>query len=358
MRIGGIRIGSPRVESARDGRVRAGKTSGWSARASSARASSTREALRRIRIGLVALALAMGLFAAPGARAFCLFSCDQAKTKYPIVLAHGLSGFDELFGVVDYWYGIPSELRDHGAKVYVTTVSQFNATELRGEQLIDQIETIVAITGKPKVNLIGHSHGGLDARYVAAVRPDLVASVTTIGSPHKGADLADFLAANVTSNGFGAAVISALGGALGDVLAFLTGHSHPQDAIAALGSLTTAGTAAFNARYPQAVPATSCGEGAPVVNGIRYYSWSGTGVLTNLLDIGDPLLALTSLFYDRANDGLVDRCSAHLGDVIRDDYFMNHVDEINHVFGLVSIFETNPKTVFRNHANRLKNQGL
>jgi len=312
----------------------------------------------RLRRVVSALALSFGIFAAQGAQAWCLWSCSQAKTRYPIVLAHGMSGFDELFGVVDYWYGIPSELRDYGATVYVTTVSQFNSTEVRGEQLIDQIETIVAITGKPKVNLIGHSHGGLDVRYVAAVRPDLVASVTSIGSPHKGADLADWLAANVTNGSFGSAVVSALGGALGDVLSFLTGHSNPQDAIAALGSLTAAGVATFNASHPQGVPTTSCGEGAFVVNGIRYYSWSGTGLLTNALDIGDPLLAITSLFYDMANDGLVDRCSSHLGDVIRDNYFMNHIDEINHVLGLVSIFESNPKTVFRNHANRLKNAGL
>jgi triacylglycerol lipase len=311
-----------------------------------------------IRSLAVALTLSMGLFAAPSARAWCLFSCSQAKTKYPIVLAHGLGGFDDLFGVVDYWYGIPNELRDYGGTVFVTTVSQLNSTEQRGEQLIDQIETIVAITGKPKVNLIGHSHGGLDVRYVAAVRPDLVASVTSVGSPHKGADLADWLAANVVNGGFTDEVLATLAESLFDVLALLTGHSHPQDAIAALGSLTTAGVATFNASHPQGVPASSCGEGAFVVNGIRYYSWSGTGILTNALDIGDPLLAITSLFYDQANDGLVDRCSSHLGDVIRDNYFMNHVDEINHVLGLVSIFESNPKTVFRNHANRLKNAGL
>ena len=307
---------------------------------------------------VMALALAFGLLAAQPARAWCWFSCSQAKTQYPIVLAHGMSGFDELFGLLDYWYGIPGELRDYGATVYVTTVSQFNSTELRGEQLIDQIETIVAISGKPRVNLIGHSHGGLDVRYAAAVRPDLVASVTSIGSPHKGADLADWLAARVVGGSFTEEVLAALAESLGSVLAFLTGHSNPQDAIAALGSLTTAGTAAFNASYPQGVPATSCGEGVYVANGIRYYSWSGTGVLTNALDVSDSLMGLTSLFYDRANDGLVDHCSSHLGDVIRDNYFHNHIDEINHALGLVSIFETNPKTLFRNHASRLKNLGL
>jgi len=305
------------------------------------------------------LVLALGwLLGAHGAQALCLFSCDQAKTKYPIVLAHGMAGFDELFGVVDYWYGIPSDLRERGAKVYVTEVSQFNTTEARGEQLIDQVETIVAISGKPKVNLIGHSHGGLDVRYVAAVRPDLVASASSVGSPHKGADLADWLRDHIEEGSFTEAVAAAFADSLGMVLGLLSGSSNPQDAIAAIGSLTSEGLATFNASFPQGVPATSCGEGAFVVNGVRYYSWSGTGILTNALDISDAGMALTSLFYGEANDGLVGRCSSHLGDVIRDNYFQNHLDEVNQVLGLVSIFESNPKTLFRNHANRLKNLGL
>ena len=292
------------------------------------------------------------------ASAWCWWNCSYAKTKYPIVLAHGMAGFDELFGVYEYWYGIPDALEDKGATVFVTSVSQFNTSQERGEQLIAQIETITAITGKAKVNLIGHSHGGLDVRYVAAVRPDLVASVTSVGSPHKGADLADFLAANVEGGSFGEAVLAAFAESLGLVLGLISGSVNPQDAIAALDQLTTAGGAAFTASYPQGVPTSSCGEGASVVNGIRYYSWSGTGVLTNVFDVSDVGMGLTSLFYSGANDGLVGRCSSHLGDVIRDDYFQNHLDEVNQVLGLVSIFTSNPKTLFKNHANRLKNKGL
>jgi len=82
------------------------------------------------------------------------------------------------------------------------------------------------------------------------------------------------------------------------------------------------------------------------------------GVLTNALDIGDPALGVASLFYDESNDGLVERCSSRFGAVIRDNYFMNHLDEVNQVLGLVSIFETNPRELFRTHANRLKNAGL
>jgi triacylglycerol lipase len=299
--------------------------------------------------------LVLSLWALPGAHAT---ASDYTKTRYPIVLAHGMGGFKQLFGVYDYWYGIVPALREGGATVFVTQVSQLNSTEARGEQLIDQIEMIVAMTGSPKVNLIGHSHGGLDVRYVAAVRPDLVASVTTVGSPHKGAALADYLRQNVQSGSFSEKVLAFFGNLFGTVLGLLTGKVQPQDAIAGLDSLTSAGLALFNGRYPQGLPATACGEGAVSVGGIRYYSWSGTGIFTNLLDVSDASLGLTSLVYPESNDGLVGRCSSHLGDVIRDNYFFNHLDEVNQVFGLVSIFESNPKSVFRAHANRLKNAGL
>lgn len=315
-----------------------------------------RLACRRLVLSLVVASLAVA--AAKPASAFCLFNCSYTRTQYPIVLAHGLGGFDTLFGVLDYWFGIEDALEDGGARVYVTQVSPLNTPQARGEQLIDQIETILAITGKAKVNLIGHSQGGLDARYVAAVRPDLVASVTTVGSPHKGADLADFLAANFVNGGFTQAVLSGLGSALGTVLGLLGGSTNPNDAIGALTALTAASMAQFNAQYPAGVPATACGSGATSANGVRFYSWSGTGVLTNALDLGDPALGVASLFYNESNDGLVERCSSRFGAVIRDNYFMNHLDEVNQLLGLVSIFESNPKTVFRAHANRLKNAGL
>jgi triacylglycerol lipase len=68
------------------------------------------------------------------------------------------------------------------------------------------------------VNLIGHSHGGLDVRYVAAVRPDLVASVTSVGTPHKGADLADFLVANVQGGSFSQTVLAYFANSLGTAI--------------------------------------------------------------------------------------------------------------------------------------------
>lgn len=286
-----------------------------------------------------------------------LLASGYTQTRYPIVLAHGMSGFQKLFGIVEYWHGIPGELRAGGAKVYVTSVSAFGSSEARGEQLLAQVEYIAAASGAGKVNLIGHSQGGLDVRYVAAVRPDLVASVTTVGTPHAGAGLADFLVENSTEGGFTQAALDALGSVLGWAIDLLAGTDNPQDALGALNQLSSQGTDAFTARYPRGVPATFCGSAPELVNGIRYYSWTGNSVLTNLLDVSDAPLGVTALFGNDS-DGLVDRCSAHFGRVIRDSYRMNHLDEVNQLLGLVSIFESNPKSVFRAHANRLKNAGL
>jgi triacylglycerol lipase len=289
----------------------------------------------------------------------CVSNCTYAQTKYPIVLAHGMSGFDELFGVLEYWYGIPDALRQGGAQVFVTEVSAFNDTTVRGEQLLAQVEEIIAITGAQKVNLIGHSHGGLDVRYVAAMRPDLVASVTTVGTPHKGADLADFLRRNLKDGSFTEDVLAFFADSLGTILGLLSGSSNPQDAIAGLEALTTDGTLkSFNETYPQGLPTSECGQGEPVVDGIQYYSWTGIAPLTNVFDVSDAALGISALVYSGTNDGLVGRCSAHFGKVIRDTYLQNHLDEVNQVLGLVSFLGSNPVSVFRSHANRLKNAGL
>ncbi|WP_165681636.1 lipase family alpha/beta hydrolase [Metapseudomonas otitidis] len=304
---------------------------------------------------LLSLTLGAGLVAS--AQSFA--ATGYTQTRYPIVLAHGMFGFDSILGV-DYWYRIPSALRRNGATVYVAEVSQLNTTEARGEELLEQVEEIVAISGKPKVNLIGHSHGGTTARYVAGIRPNLVASVTSIGSPHKGSATADFIR-SIPRDSPGEAFLANIANAIGKVINLLSGSSStlPQDVLGGLEAQTTVTSSQFNGRFPAGVPTTACGEGAYVVKGIRYYSWSGSKTLTNPLDISDPLLFATSLpFKGKDNDGLVGRCSSHLGKVVRDNYRMNHLDQVNHLLGFVSLFETNPVSVFRQHANRLKNDGL
>ncbi|MGE5651916.1 triacylglycerol lipase [Noviherbaspirillum sp. UKPF54] len=301
---------------------------------------------------LIAVALALGVLSAPAYAGY-------TQTRYPIVLVHGLLGFDSI-GPLDYWYGIPSALRDGGAQVYVAQVAAANSTEVRGEQLLTQVQQILAITGASKVNLIGHSHGGPTTRYVASVRPDLIASVTTIGGVNKGSKVADAYFGLLGTGTISSTLLNSIVGGTGQLIDFLSGGSGlSQNGAAAIWAQTSTDLARFNALHPEGVPSTACGEGAYQARGVYYFSWSGAQPYTNVFDILDPALALTSLaFGGEKNDGLVGSCSTHLGRVIRDDYGMNHLDEVNQTIGIVNIFETNPVTLFRQHANRLQGLGL
>ena len=293
----------------------------------------------------------------------CFFSSTTqadtyTQTRYPIVLIHGMSAFDDIFGFSS-WYGIPKALRSGGAQVFVLQVSAFNATEVRGEQAARQIETILATTGAGKVNLIGHSHGGPTSRYVASVYPDYVASVTNVGGVNWGTPLADMSLRVGEYSSLLQSVTNAVANAFGALLDFLSGGNLPQDAGSGFLALTTEATVAFNALYPEGMPTEYCGEGpTQEANGIYYFSFTGSKLLTNFLDISDVFMFATGQFIDEPNDGLVPACSAHLGKVLRDDYRMNHLDEVDQLFGLHSSRDTDPPVVYRQQANRLQLLGL
>lgn len=281
------------------------------------------------------------------------------QTRYPVVLAHGMFGWDKMAGIIDYWYQIPQTLSKGGTRVYTTQVGGLESSEARGEQLRTQVETILALSGAPKVNLVGHSHGGHSVRYVGATMPSRIASVSTVGTPAQGSPVADLiLSIDAASPTLGSAAISLLN-TMNDLLKLLTGDKTVSDARDSLYSLSTKGSAEFTQRFPQGMPTTACGQGAAEVNGVRYYSWGSTSVRTNLLDPVDILFSITTLAFKGApNDGMVGKCSSHVGMVIRDDYKMNHFDQVNQFFGLRDIFGTDPLAVFRQHGNRLKNAGL
>lgn len=308
---------------------------------------------RFARAACALLVVCAGLAAAP-ARADTF-----TQTRYPIVLVHGLFGFDNL-GPIEYWWGIPSALRSGGAKVYVPQQSAANASEVRGEQLLAELRRLKAAYGHQKFNLIGHSHGGQTVRYVAGVAPELVASVTTVGTPHLGSPVADKVERDLQATGL-TGVVASIANAFAAFESFLSGQPRlPQDSLAALMSLNTRGAASFNTRFPAGKPTSSCGQGSALANGVRYYSLSGTSVLTNVLDPADALLGFTSLYFPwgEPNDGLVGRCSSHWGVVLRDNYGWNHLDEVNQSLGLRGLFTNDPVAVLRSHANRLKTLGL
>lgn len=283
---------------------------------------------------------------------------EYTKTVNPIVLVHGMSAFGDIQGF-ESWYGIPEDLRSGGAEVYVLQVSAFNSTEVRGEQAARQIENILTVSNAEKVNLIGHSHGGPTSRYVASVYPEYVASVSSVSGVNWGSKVADVVKQAEQGLPSVAPFFVDVVNGFGQFISKISGGDEPQDSLAGLNSLTTEQTLAFNAQYPEGMPTEYCGEGPAVDNGIYYFSWAGAAPFTNSLDILDYPMSLTSLAFEgEANDGLVSACSSHLGKTIRDDFHMNHLDEINQIMGLHSILDTDPITTYRQHANRLKQLGL
>lgn len=297
-------------------------------------------------------------------------------TKYPIVMAHGFLGWNRLFNTLDYFNGIPQTLSMNGADVFTTKTSTVNSIEVRGEQLLSQIRTIKAITGSDKVNLVGHSQGGLDSRYVASIDPQAVASITTVASPHTGVGVADkvntWLKAREKANGvpegqdgieakvlYNLFEIAGLG--VGAASGIPLNKPQEQSAKGFLNSVSEEAFVAFNKAHPGPIPSSYCGNTPAnnVMNGVAYYSFSGVGQSTNVFDASDAILNVTGSLYDKSdlNDGLVTKCSSRIGQVIRDDYHMNHLDSINQLLGLVSWRETNPLTVYRQQMNRVKNDG-
>jgi len=282
----------------------------------------------------------------------------DAQTRYPIVLAHGLMGFGYM-GKQSYWRDIPETLRAHGAQVYVTQVSSFNNSDLRGEQLLAQVRQIMEETGAKKVNLIGHSQGGHSVRYVAGMRPEWVASVTTVAGTTTGSEVADWVVDLQRTHPWSANALLGLGNAFGDLINEFTHAKLPIDTSEALKSLSSAGSASFNRRFPAGVPVEPCGEGAHVVDGIHFYSWGSVGQFYNALNEADYIMALSGKAFTREadNDGLVGRCASHLGEVIRDDYPMNHFQSVNQMSGLVGP-DVDPVGLYVAHARRLKAAGL
>ncbi len=293
---------------------------------------------------------------------FSLGNVQAAQTnqiKYPVVMVHGIFGFDDIWGI-DYFYGIPQAMEEMGAQVFVASVSPANSTEVRGEQLRTFVQAVLAQTGAEKVNLIGHSHGGPTVRYVASVSPELIASATSIGGVNWGSKFADFMRGQVPRDSFSEWLIKQGLDTLAKVITGASGtEQRPQDSLAMTESLTTEGSLLFNSKYPEGMPSEYCGTRDSLAgNGVHYFSWSGSGVITNIFDPSDYALSLTSIVFDEPNDGLVSSCSANLGHVIGNNYKMNHLDQVNHSFGITSWSETNPVTLFRQHVTRLANLGL
>lgn len=119
------------------------------------------------------------------------------KTKYPVLMVHGV--FFRDFRYFNYWGRVPAQLEENGAVIYYGNHQSAASVEECARELKERIRQIVEETGCEKVNIIAHSKGGLDSRYAIAVlgMAPYVASLTTINTPHRGCEFADYLLSKI-----------------------------------------------------------------------------------------------------------------------------------------------------------------
>lgn len=115
------------------------------------------------------------------------------RTKYPVLLIHGV--FFRDFRYLNYWGRVPKELEKNGAAIYYGKQQSAASVEECAAEIVERIKEIIKETGAEKVNIIAHSKGGLDSRYAISMlgAAPFVASLTTINTPHRGCEFADYL---------------------------------------------------------------------------------------------------------------------------------------------------------------------
>lgn len=206
-------------------------------------------------------------------------------TQHPILLLHGFNS-----GASGPWsfFGVHAALEADGHTVHTTEVPAFATIEDRAGWLADQVDDILASEGADKVNLVAHSMGGLDARYLVAGLGygDRVASVTTLSTPHRGSRAADV-------------ALGLVPGALEDAVDFFAtlfarsynGIRRDADVQAALTALSTGHMAEFNRTMLD-------------VSGVHYQSWAG---VSSVLGLPNPRDRRACQDLMLAHDGHADR---------------------------------------------------
>ncbi|TQV93915.1 hypothetical protein V2A60_003927 [Cordyceps javanica] len=249
-----------------------------------------------------------------------------ATPKYPIVLAHGLFGFSELrlvprLPAVRYWHGIQDALEGNGATVFATSVPPSSSIAVRAAMLAEGIaaaqqqqqQAARPCSPAQPVNIIAHSMGGLDARYMISrlLRPETfnsnpplrVASLTTIATPHRGSPVADFLLDPASPAPI---YLPRLYGLL----------SRAGLGTEAFGQLTTRYmTETFNPMTPDA-------------DGVRYFSYGADiGAPSQLSVFRPPYRVIRDV--EGPNDGLVSVASSRWGEYRGTLVGVSHLDLIN-----------------------------
>jgi triacylglycerol lipase len=270
-----------------------------------------------------------------------------AATRYPIILLHGFNA-----SPTSHWgfYGVAASLRAAGYSVSEASVPPYNSVPVRARYLAAQVDQVLRASSAAKVNLVAHSMGGLDARYLISSLGygNRVASLTTISTPHRGSYVADV--GLKLSPGFADDALNAIARAWGETFSSVASDANMR---AALLSLSEKNAPAFNAANPddarvfyQSYAGVSSVLGIP--NPKDDGACGGRWLTSGSADRMDALLVGGAAFVAHGtsllpNDGMVMVSSARWG-TFQGCVAADHLDEV----GQIKDLGTDPRTGF-NH---------
>jgi len=257
----------------------------------------------------------------------CVAGCEARFTRYPVVLVHGMAGADAYLGGYPYWYQVLPDLQADGYLAFTPAVDALAPPPSRAQQWSAILDQLQADGMGRRFNLLGHSQGGIDSRYLASTMDQgaRIASITTLATPHYGSGLAD------VANGV-IETTPTLAGLVEDGVSLLTDAIGLGEAqlVFATEAMTRPAMVQFNLDNPDHAD-------------VRYFSWSARSCgFTELgcqaemdAEVIAPYLVPTYRalqLIDGDNDGIVPTESAiwgeHLGTIGAD-----HFDEVGQLAG-------------------------
>ncbi len=267
----------------------------------------------------------------------------KCATRYPVVLSHGMGTQAMVLGIIDYWAAVTGDLEDNGADVYITSVNAMDTSAAKGAAWKQQVLQILAVTGKAKINLIGHSHGTVYTRYAISNlgMASRVASHTSIAGPHRGSVIADMIMGVIPNS-----LEWLVGDVLDLVMSFLMGDVDGNSVGNGYELIRSNMINVFNPNTPN-------------MSGIYYQSWAYK------IKVPSTMMGVTWLLmkpFEGDNDGLVSVTSAKWGTfrgVIEGNWLSLGVDHMAAV-GLMSLPTPgyDPGDHFVSIVSELKNKGL
>jgi triacylglycerol lipase len=259
-----------------------------------------------------------------------------APPKYPVILVHGIAAHDR-GGLIDYWGRIPDTLKMKGVKVFLGNTDSWGDYDSNAEILKTTIDKVLEETNSEKVNIIAHSKGGIDSRYLIWKYNygNKVASLTTISTPHHGAEIADLIyKQGIVHSSMVRRTLIVFGKFFGD--------TNP-DPYSLNYQLTTENMKEFN-------------EKIGMDHNVYYQS-----MYTTMNNPFDDLMFTSSYWYIKGirgdNDGLVSEWSARWGDnIIKIEGGISHADIID--YKKKNISGINIPDIYINIVNKLSEMGF